>query len=340
MRLGPQGYVVPGAYRAVCLRVVDGDTFEALVDLGFRAYQRATLRVAGINAPETHGPEAVRAARATARLVELLGPRPADFAGWPLRLDVHSRDPYGRWVAAVHSVAAGQEVDVGAVLLAEGLAAVYAPKRDAIARRGTRAASAVGAAEGRRARVGGRSRVVPAEGSRAATAVSGTIDRYTRHQIRALGLPTIESMLFQRQRGALRPTPESVAAARAFVLEKWRERAALLGDAPPDDLADACTFASIFALLVFGGNLCGNEQHQFVQLPNCSILDLTGAAGVPVGHETMHDAAWWGNPDHEVNVASVAPRVARWVAEFRARRSKLSRVPRSSPPPSPSPERR
>lgn len=150
------------------------------------------------------------------------------------------------------------------------------------------------------------------------------INRYTRRQIRALGLPTVESMLFRKQRCTLRPTPKNVARASAFVLEKWREYWDRYLYDLPDDLTNACKFASLFALLVFGGTLCGNERHQFVQLPDNRILDLTGAAGVPSGCETMHDAAWWGNPEHEKDMVSVAPLVARWVTEFRglSRRSK------------------
>lgn len=45
-------------YRAKVLRVVDGDTLEVEVDLGFHCFFRDTVRLYGVNTPETHGPKA------------------------------------------------------------------------------------------------------------------------------------------------------------------------------------------------------------------------------------------------------------------------------------------
>jgi hypothetical protein len=43
-------------YRAVCDRVVDGDTVIANVDLGFNVHIIVPVRIRGVNAPEVHGP--------------------------------------------------------------------------------------------------------------------------------------------------------------------------------------------------------------------------------------------------------------------------------------------
>jgi micrococcal nuclease len=43
---------VRGLYRAVCKHVVDGDTFDFLIDLGFNQYAYATVRLNGVNTPE------------------------------------------------------------------------------------------------------------------------------------------------------------------------------------------------------------------------------------------------------------------------------------------------
>ena len=43
-------------YRARILRIIDGDTVEAEIDLGFQVSLRATLRLAGIDTPELRGP--------------------------------------------------------------------------------------------------------------------------------------------------------------------------------------------------------------------------------------------------------------------------------------------
>jgi micrococcal nuclease len=48
-------------YNANVIRVVDGDTVELNIDLGFRMWMRANCRFYGINAPELHATdEAVR----------------------------------------------------------------------------------------------------------------------------------------------------------------------------------------------------------------------------------------------------------------------------------------
>ncbi len=40
-------------YKATLLRVVDGDTVDCLIDLGFDIHIRERVRLAGLNAPET-----------------------------------------------------------------------------------------------------------------------------------------------------------------------------------------------------------------------------------------------------------------------------------------------
>lgn len=44
-------------YNALITRVIDGDTFEATVDLGFYVFVKLTLRLQEINTPETWRPE-------------------------------------------------------------------------------------------------------------------------------------------------------------------------------------------------------------------------------------------------------------------------------------------
>ena len=40
-------------YNAKCTRVVDGDTIDATIDLGFGVFVAKRIRLAGINAPES-----------------------------------------------------------------------------------------------------------------------------------------------------------------------------------------------------------------------------------------------------------------------------------------------
>ena len=62
-------------YRAKCTRVVDGDTIEALVDLGFDTWKQITIRFDGIDAWESRtrdDQEKIKGLAAKARLIELL----------------------------------------------------------------------------------------------------------------------------------------------------------------------------------------------------------------------------------------------------------------------------
>lgn len=148
-------------------------------------------------------------------------------------------------------------------------------------------------------------------------------------------------------------TPENVAKAREFVLQKWierfHERYPHLAQDPnhpeyPKDLSNSCKFTSLFAQVVFGGTLRGNEGHQYVELENGEILDLnseakdvaemralhqqTGKTGWHSidgresegwhyhGDPHEHDSGFFGNSDHYDSMRSVLPRVTDWVREF------------------------
>jgi hypothetical protein len=103
--------------------------------------------------------------------------------------------------------------------------------------------------------------------------------------------------------------------ARAFLMEKWRERAAELGRREPTNLFTACKFASLFAQYLFGGELRGNWHHQYLVLPGGEEIDLTGNDVAP----KHHDSGFWMNPEHRESMRSIEPRVTSWVAEFRQR---------------------
>ena len=53
-------------YPISAIRVIDGDTIEADVDLGFRIRQRQVIRLAGIDAPELRSKDAVEREKAKA----------------------------------------------------------------------------------------------------------------------------------------------------------------------------------------------------------------------------------------------------------------------------------
>jgi len=115
-----------------------------------------------------------------------------------------------------------------------------------------------------------------------------------------------------RKRKPLPPTPGNIRKARAFVLVKWRERAAEMGRPQPRTARGACKFASLFAAAVFGGDLRGNWQHQWAEVDG-QIIDLSVRNG-----DYTHDITFFGNADHAESMTLCMPRVAQWLAEFAA----------------------
>ena len=81
-------------YNAKLLRIIDGDTIEALIDLGFEIATRKTIRLYGIDAPETRGglkEEKEAGLRAKKRLQELL-----EASGGEFKLVSHGLGKFGR----------------------------------------------------------------------------------------------------------------------------------------------------------------------------------------------------------------------------------------------------
>lgn len=100
---------VDWTHPADIIRVVDGDTLEVDLDLGFRVHLRAKVRVAGIDTPERGEPGFAEASRRVRELVRDGG----------CRVTTLSEDQYGRWVSTVRL---GDGRDLGGVLVGEGLA--------------------------------------------------------------------------------------------------------------------------------------------------------------------------------------------------------------------------
>jgi len=81
-------------YNAKTLRVVDGDTVDAMIDLGFDTWKKIRIRMHGINAPESRTrdlEEKKRGLAAKARLIELLDATDNEFI-----LVSHGVGKYGR----------------------------------------------------------------------------------------------------------------------------------------------------------------------------------------------------------------------------------------------------
>ncbi len=84
-------------YSAIVRRIVDADTLDLDVDMGFRAWRiRERFRLAGINAPEMRGPQRAAGQAAKAWLEAALP------IGAVIVIE-SAKDPdnFGRWIARV-----------------------------------------------------------------------------------------------------------------------------------------------------------------------------------------------------------------------------------------------
>ena len=86
-------------YKAELIRVVDGDTVDLIIDLGFDTSRRERFRLYGIDAPEMNT-EAGKEAKAW--LIGVLGPYGAIYVQTIQLSTKAKRDKYGRFLAVLY----------------------------------------------------------------------------------------------------------------------------------------------------------------------------------------------------------------------------------------------
>jgi len=104
-------------YKAKVNRVVDGDTVDALVDLGFDTWKKVRIRMMGLNAPESRTrdlEEKKKGLAAKDRLKELL-------SGDTFILQSHGVGKYGRCLGELFV----EDLNVNQQLIKEGHAVEY-----------------------------------------------------------------------------------------------------------------------------------------------------------------------------------------------------------------------
>jgi len=109
-------------YKALCRRVVDGDTLDLDIDLGLDAHRYERVRLFGIDTPETYGvkkdsEEYQAGMKAKGRVAELVTSREL----W-VRTHQDKTGKYGRYLATVWVVVDDALVCVNKLLVTEGLA--------------------------------------------------------------------------------------------------------------------------------------------------------------------------------------------------------------------------
>jgi micrococcal nuclease len=108
-------------YRARVLRVVDGDTVDLRIDLGFSVQIEQRVRLLGIDTPEINSPDPekrVAALAAKAMLAELLPEQ--TFVTVVTEKD--KTEKYGRYLARIYNE---KVADVAAALIDKGLGVPY-----------------------------------------------------------------------------------------------------------------------------------------------------------------------------------------------------------------------
>jgi len=118
-------------YNAVVDRVVDGDTIKCTIDLGFSTWKKITVRMEGINTPESRTrdkEEKILGLAAKARLVDIL-----EYNNNKCILKVSGLGKFGRALASVYvntlsptsEKTSITEINVNKQLIAEGHAVEY-----------------------------------------------------------------------------------------------------------------------------------------------------------------------------------------------------------------------
>ncbi len=112
-------------YNATILRVIDGDTVDASIDLGFNISHKIRIRLLGIDTPETRTrdlEEKERGLQAKYRLVELL-----DSVENKCLVQTRSnKGKYGRWLGTLIIKDENNfDLNINQTLIDEGFASIW-----------------------------------------------------------------------------------------------------------------------------------------------------------------------------------------------------------------------
>jgi micrococcal nuclease len=92
-------------YRAKVKRVVDGDTVDFTVDLGFGVKIDIRTRLAGVDTPERGHEDWAKATNKCIELLQSVGnPSTAPVKGTEVIIRTHKTGKYGRWIAEIDGV--------------------------------------------------------------------------------------------------------------------------------------------------------------------------------------------------------------------------------------------
>lgn len=113
-------------YRASPTRIIDGDTLELRIDMGFKMSIDTSVRVLGVDTPERR--KAVMEGYYAAKkfvddwMQDALSMALELDPEWPLRIVSHKPDSFGRWLAEVYNL---EGKSLAASIIQEGLGVPY-----------------------------------------------------------------------------------------------------------------------------------------------------------------------------------------------------------------------
>lgn len=100
---------------AEVLKIVDGDTVDLMVDMGFNIWKKIRTRLYGINAPETKGEERELGLVSKKFLSDLIP------VGDSIVVETLGQDKYGRWLAILYK----DSLNINDYMVQSGQAVVY-----------------------------------------------------------------------------------------------------------------------------------------------------------------------------------------------------------------------
>lgn len=102
-------------HHATLVKIIDGDTVDLSIDMGFKIQTVQRFRLAGINSPERGH---IGWAEATLHLAELL-------ANGISRIQTYKSDSFGRWLVDIWIKVDGGELLINKIMIVEGFAVEY-----------------------------------------------------------------------------------------------------------------------------------------------------------------------------------------------------------------------
>lgn len=109
-------------YKAIVKKIVDADTVDLSVDLGFKTYRVERFRLSRIDAWEVRGKEKFKGKKAKVFVEEQIP------VGSEVTVQSSKQGKYGRYLGEIIYEHDGSEVNLGDRLLEEGHAVLYGSK--------------------------------------------------------------------------------------------------------------------------------------------------------------------------------------------------------------------